>query len=249
MKKKDSFLLRTALFLRPFLFGKTCPGCGELIRVFPTREIFCEECLQELENSRFPEPDTKHLPSFLPIYIYRGAVRKAMLSFKFRGERNIGLFFADRMTEALRKFQDKPPDLVCCVPCYALKDGRRYNQTEVLAERIAENLNIPFEETLLLKIKDIKSQTKTKNRQERLQNPKGAYAFNRTRSVTGKTVLLIDDVATTGSTLRECTEELYRAGAFFVCRMTIAKTLPFSGARLVPSNKNREKIVFRRLKP
>lgn len=198
------------------------------------------------KKGEIPLPDGNRLPQTASLYHYGGPIRTALLAFKFYNEESAGKFFADRMAEAVEKFPEDAPDLVCYVPCYDLKDGRRYNQSEVLAENIAEALGTDLGKDVLIKIKNIKSQTKTKNRSERLQNPRGAYAFNQNCDVRKKTVLLIDDIVTTGATLRECTGELYRAGAFRVCRLTAAKASPFASKRLVPAPKNRERYLFRK---
>ena len=248
MKKKEPPFLRRLLFLRPFLFGKYCPCCGELLRVF-SDDIFCTDCSETLERKKItlPEEELKFPPYFLSLYHYEGAVRKAILAFKFRNEKHIGLFFADKMAEAFLRFPEAKPDFVCGVPAYSLRDGRRYNPPDILAERIAFRINVPYRETLLKKKKNIRSQTKTKNRRERLQNPNGAYIFNPEEdSVRGKTILLVDDIITTGATLRECANELYRAGAETVYRLTIAKTSLFAAKRLIPSEKNRQRYRFKR---
>lgn len=247
MKKKEPPFLRLLLFLRPFLFGKYCPCCGELLRVF-SDDIFCTDCSETLEREKItlPEEELKFPPYFLSLYHYRGTARKAILAFKFRNEKHIGLFFADKMAEAFLRFPEAKPDFVCGVPAYSLRDGRRYNPPDILAERIAFRINVPYRETLLKKKKNIRSQTKTKNRKERLQNPNGAYIFNPEETVRGKTILLVDDIITTGATLRECANELYRAGAETVYRLTIAKTSLFAAKRLVPSEKNRQRYRFKR---
>ena len=153
MKKKEPPFLRLLLFLRPFLFGKYCPCCGELLRVF-SDDIFCTDCSETLERKKItlPEEELKFPPYFLSLYHYEGAVRKAILAFKFRNEKHIGLFFADKMAEAFLRFPEAKPDFVCGVPAYSLRDGRRYNPPDILAERIAFRINVPYRDNNILTI-------------------------------------------------------------------------------------------------
>ena len=87
---------------------------------------------------------------------------------------------------------------------------RGFNQSEVLAEQIADILEIPFEKQLLFCKNKRKPQHKV-HFKERFKNVKDVYYSY--ADITGKAVLLVDDIKTSGATLSECAKQLYIAGA------------------------------------
>lgn len=239
---KSGFLC-AALWLRPYIFGRYCHACGELMPVFE-RKLFCVRCRKTLETFRLSLPEGERLPQRVSLYTYGGPVRRAMLGFKFYNERQVGLAFAEELAAAVSRFGEDLPDLVCFVPDYSLRAGRRYHLTEILAEAVSGCLGIPVGRDVLVKKKKIPPQSGTRNRRQRLQNPRGAYGVKKNCDLSGKQILLIDDIVTTGATLRECTAALYSAGAKNVFRATVAKTSPFAAKRLIPNSGIREKKIF-----
>lgn len=97
---------------------------------------------------------------------------------------------------------------------------RGFNQCKVFAQKICERLEIEFNKDILIKTRQTLPQ-KNLSAKRREINLKGA--FKATCELYGKTVLLIDDVTTTGATLREAAKELVRAGAYKVVALTFAK--------------------------
>ena len=107
------------------------------------------------------------------------------------------------------------PDCICGVAMHPLKQRRRgYNQADELAAQLAKRLDIPCA-TLLEKRKNTAAQH-TLSAEKRRSNLKGAYTVPCPQQVYGKRILLVDDVVTTGTTLTECAEALYAAGAQWV---------------------------------
>lgn len=116
------------------------------------------------------------------------------------------------MAKAVRReFSNINFDCVCFVPM-TLKNKlkRGINQSELLARCIANELNIPLYQNALVKLKQNRVQHNL-SRNERIMNVKGV--FTASDDVKGKTVLLVDDIKTTGATLNECSRELLKAGA------------------------------------
>ena len=98
---------------------------------------------------------------------------------------------------------------------------RGFNQAELLAGDIATRLALPYEPTLV-RLKDTDPQTKTVSRENRRTNMEGAFAHTDT-DIAGKNILLIDDIYTTGATMRECATVLRQAGARQIWGLTFAK--------------------------
>ncbi len=114
-------------------------------------------------------------------------------------------------------------EVIIPVPLHLKKKRTRgYNQSELLARTFARELGLPLDTSSLVRSRDTVSQT-TLGRQGRLQNMVGAFSCRYPRNIKGKTVLLIDDVATTGATLEGCAVALKQAGAKAVLAYTFSR--------------------------
>ena len=113
--------------------------------------------------------------------------------------------------------------MVVPVPLFPKRNRTRgYNQSELLAKNFAPRVGLTADTKSLVRIKNTVSQT-TLGRMGRLANMKGAFSCKNPAAVKGKTVLLIDDVATTGATLEGCAAALKAAGAKKVMAYTFAR--------------------------
>lgn len=91
---------------------------------------------------------------------------------------------------------------------------RGFNQAELLASALAYNLSLPLiRRGVLVRTRNDIPQAKTKSREERRENIKGAFEVASNNDLTGKNILLVDDVATTGATLFEAARVVKEAGA------------------------------------
>ena len=114
-------------------------------------------------------------------------------------------------------------DLIIPVPLHPKKKrARGYNQSELLARVFAAGIGLPLDTASLVRVRDTISQT-TLGRQGRLQNMLGTFACRYPNRVKGKSILLIDDVATTGATLEGCARALKQAGAKRVAAYVFAR--------------------------
>jgi ComF family protein len=112
-------------------------------------------------------------------------------------------------------------DIVTCVPMHKVdKRKRGYNQSQIIAEIIADRVGIKFDETLQ-KTKQTPHQAGL-DRGKRMTNLRGAIEARGRTEIEGKKIILIDDVYTTGSTADVCAEALYSAGAANVKVVTFA---------------------------
>jgi ComF family protein len=100
---------------------------------------------------------------------------------------------------------------------------RGFNQSELLADSIALHFKLPVEKTVLVRQKNNIPQVEVKDRKDRIENIKDAFICSSNEKVKDKTVILIDDVATTSATLGECAKALKSAGAKEVWGVVVAR--------------------------
>jgi competence protein ComFC len=142
---------------------------------------------------------------------------------KYRGNVVFGEAIADQMTGFVRSLQ-WPVDMMIPVPLgkKRLKE-RGYNQVGLVARPLAYQVGLRYEPDALWKARETRSQVGLSVSQRR-ENVQNAYEANR-KVVERKSILIMDDVATTGSTISACTEVLLSAGAQDVYVLTIARAL------------------------
>ena len=149
-----------------------------------------------------------------------------MQAFKFNENLALAQLFADAMIAVVRCDMDDDadscPDQVIALPLAAKRLATRgFNQSAVLAERVAQNLRIAYAPRGMLKIRDTLPQTGL-DREARHKNVRGAFVCE-TGAVTGQHVALLDDVMTTGATMSEAAGALKKAGARRVTAWVLAR--------------------------
>ncbi len=113
--------------------------------------------------------------------------------------------------------------LIIPVPLHKRKyNWRGYNQSELVAQKISKYLNIGLAKNYLIKEKSTRDQVELK-KDERLKNLDGAFKCSGSESISGRKILLVDDVYTTGTTMNECARVLKEAGAKEVIGLAIAR--------------------------
>jgi ComF family protein len=134
----------------------------------------------------------------------------------------LGRLLAEKMRESpeLRVSEGIVP-----VPLHFWRERKRgYNQSELLAVSLGNLTGLPVERRALKKIRPTRSQTEL-SREERIENVAGAFAVRRPETVRGRTLVLVDDVCTTGATLDACASALKEAGAKRVLALTVARQI------------------------
>ncbi len=188
----------------PHIPSAHCPVCG---RVTPSGSGLCFQCHMQKPKFR------KHQS----VVFYTREIRHALLKFKFYHKRH----YAIPIGSVMCSFVTEEYDMITAVPISKKKlRTRGYNQSRLLAEQIERLRGIPYTETLK-KIKDTPPQSRLGSKQ-RLTNIKNAFSIVNTELVSGKRILLIDDIYTTGSTVNECARVLKKAGAAYVDVLTFA---------------------------
>lgn len=183
---------------------ETCPVCG---RKTATSSL-CLEC-------KALAPKYKKAASAI-VYEDGGA----NLIYKFKnGNAYLKDYFADLLQDKCAEFADA--DGICFVPMLAKDERNRgYNQAELLARAISERLKIPVLKNALKKVKKT-AQQKSLTKSERENNLKGCFKADG-KVVKGKTLILVDDVMTTGATAEEICNELLKRGAKAIYFVTAA---------------------------
>jgi len=189
-----------------------CEACWRALpRADGTRCAVCAESLAAADAERCGRcwilpPAFCALRAAAP---YRGSARSILLAFKFRGADYLGLHLARVMVERIGA-PDSAPDEVTAVPATGGARRRRgYHAASVLAESVAESLGVRYAPGRLRKIRETERQSGLALERRR-SNVRGAF---RVKGSPPRRILLVDDVATSGWTARECASALVGAGA------------------------------------
>ncbi len=135
-----------------------------------------------------------------------------MHQFKYKGNKELGLQFGRMMGDQLQRSHRFEVDALIPLPLFPAKEKRRgYNQATILCKGMAENIQAPVLEDVIIRPQHTETQTK-KGRVERWKNMEGKFVLVKPDAICNKHLLLIDDVVTTGATLEACGNELLKAG-------------------------------------
>lgn len=206
--------IRDIEFLKP----PVCHRCGQPLGEVATKKdvrLLCGQCLQ---NKRKPFRYSRSA------FVYDDFSKKLILDFKFYDHTELASLLAKMMFVAGNEIFQSGVDMIIPVPLhYTRLIWRKYNQSSLLGKELSTLTGIEVNNAVLHKIRRTKSQVECKGF-ARLKNLQGAFGIKNSQLIKGKRILLIDDVLTTGSTLKECTQVLKRAGAKSVDWLTVART-------------------------
>lgn len=229
-------------FLLDLLFPKRCVGCkkfGDYICAdcFSKIEFFsapvCPICLRgSIDGGAHPKCKTSNcLDGSTASVVYKGIVKRLVYQFKYNPYLSdlkgvIGELFYEGLiqNEAFFSILSEKP-LLTCVPLNSSKLRQRgYNHAQLLMELLALRFGLESYDTIIYRVRQTKPQFGLK-KEDRSLNVKNAFAINKDsiERIKGETIFLVDDVATTYSTLRECAKVLKRNGVRKVWGVVFAR--------------------------
>lgn len=210
-------------FMLDLVLPMHCIACGK------TKTALCESCAMKIHS-----PDETP-GGIIAAWDFKDPVaRKAIHELKYRGRTGIaqvcGDALSDRLLEELgeqRVFGRFTAPLIVPIPLSGKRLRKRgFNQAELIAKHVSVALSLPsaFSPNVLKRLKDTPPQARIKDKRERLQNMRGVFAVPEkyAEALRGKDIILIDDVTTTGATLREAEKALRKAGARKVLLCAVA---------------------------
>lgn len=184
-------------------------------------------------RSRITQPVAANTPETLALFSYRDAiVRDGICALKYDNRQKLAGVFAEVLYPYLIEeladqaaFTDIGTPLLIPMPLARARLHKRgYNQAELIARKLFEhdkNTAFSYAPNLLYRVKNTPSQAHAENEEERRKNLCNAFSAKAKR-LSGRTVILLDDVITTGSTMREARSTVYKAGAHRVVPVTLA---------------------------
>jgi len=220
----------TSLF--DFFLPRLCVSCKT--KLATSEKFICSECSSKLEHptqiriqkefSRKFRND-KIISEFASAFIFHNdsVIQELIHSLKYDKQFLVGKFLGQEITNNLKdKILEWNASLIIPVPLHALRKAERgFNQSEQIAKAIGKSFNIPLDTKSLKRSRFTKTQTKL-TLAERKENMKKAFNLKANKKIKNQTIILIDDVITTGATITECARVLLENGANKIYALSVA---------------------------
>lgn len=199
------------------IYPNRCIFCDEIIEMGEEGDI-CKYCSMDIDYIYNDEED-------ISVFSYDDITRYSILRLKYYQQKQYAKVFAKMMYEKMLKIDLKGYDFIICVPMHKKKKKKRgYDQAEEIGKELSKISNIPIEQDNLIRIKNTLPQSKV-SFYDRAKNVKGVFKVLNPERLKGKSILLIDDIYTTGSTIKFCKQELKNIGAKEVKCFTLSKVI------------------------
>lgn len=218
------------------IFPQRCAFCGKIItsdidicpecidNAYIIGNDICSICGRDINGCDCGNKKMEFNSCIAPFY-FTDNIKDAIYKLKFSKSPYNAKVLSDLMTDRVRELYSSIEfDLIIFVPMHPKKILiRGYNQVEYLAKYISKNLDIPLYSNILYKSSLHESQHKTKG-SERFENIKDTFTTKNNYIIKDKTILVVDDIFTTGSTLNEVAKTLKTAGAKNIYGIVFAAT-------------------------
>ncbi len=208
-------------WLGHLLFPPRCVLCG---RILEKETDLCQDCRIHAPECPVSSEKRNFLDSWLALWYYEGIVPKSLILYKFYRRRSKAKSYGRLLAQKIRQQHPEGLDLLTWVPVSTLRKIRRgYDQVELLADVVGQELGMK-PTRLLKKLRNNPPQSNIKDEAARKANVLGVYRVTDPRQVQGKSVLLLDDIMTTGATAAEAARMLFMANAEQVHFAAVAVT-------------------------
>ncbi|MFA4971110.1 MAG: phosphoribosyltransferase family protein [bacterium] len=208
------------------VFPPRCPLCGALAEKSDEPCGDCEPRIARIPGDAFLDlPWRVWLGRARSCFAHEDPVRRALWSFKYEGNIHALRFFVDALARELGGMAGY--DVITAVPMQGMRVIRRgVNAAALLARSLAGESDVEFSSCLIGRVRAVRRQVGL-SRMQRMENVRGVFAATgRAREIVhDRSVLILDDVMTTGATLNECARALAAAGARSVDALTVARAL------------------------
>ncbi len=215
-----------------FIFSPVCLICHS--NELETKQLVCEACWQSFPEARKAEIITAELSSLLKgetqfaqalsLWEFNTEVQTVIHFLKYGGYWQLATKIGQLMGKKLEQTLALTEEMILLpVPLHKTRLRERgYNQSEILAQYIARETKLKCFSDILQRTRYTQSQTKLTMKQ-RQKNVSGAFAINNPEKISNKTIILVDDVLTTGATMNACATELIKNGASIIYIFSAAK--------------------------
>lgn len=211
---RDSFL--------HILFPHVCSGCGS--DIINPENVVCLRCMSEMPATRFHmyvnNPVEKIFWGRLPLvqassqfYFSKDSLMQQLMhELKYKGNKELGLQLGRLMGQHLQQTNRfSNIDAFIPLPLFPAKEKRRgYNQSSLLCQGITEVMKLEILDDVVIRTHHTETQTK-KGRMERWENIEGRFQVIHPEKIANKSILLVDDVITTGATIEACGQAVLQA--------------------------------------
>ncbi|MEP7286592.1 MAG: ComF family protein [Chloroflexota bacterium] len=205
-------LVNTAL---DFFYPPQCISCGRRVG-----SLLCPDCQAKIPTVLPAHESNSPLTERRATAEFDGAIQKAIHQLKYTGQRSYAKALSQRLATELAR-SGWQPDLITAAPLHAARlHERGYNQSDLLAEYLSLSSHIPFRPDAVQRLRDTRPQVGL-GFQDRQLNVANAFRAE-PGVVKDRKLVIIDDVYTTGATLRACATALLEAGAKQVWALTVA---------------------------
>lgn len=210
-----------------------CTGCGS--DLLSKQELLCIKCLNNLPHTHFEKfeanPVEKIFTGRFPLiaghsefYFSKSQLIQHLIhQLKYKNNKEIGFYLGAMMGKSiLQSARFSNIDYLIPLPLYADKEFKRgYNQAEVICNGMSSEMQVPVLTQIVVRQKSTETQTH-KHRTERWENVEGSFAVKNAETLTGKNILLVDDVITTGATLEACAQTMLHVADISISLATLA---------------------------
>ena len=197
-----------------FISDPMCDACGLPFEFDVGGQALCGSCIKK-------RPTYAHARA---AFRYDDNSRKLVTRFKYADQTQLAKIYGDWLAKAGIDLLPQT-DFIVPVPLHYLRFvSRRFNQSAILAQQLSKKTGIKHLPNAVTRTRHTKQQTGLTHAQ-RAENVRNAFTINQKYAgvIRGKTILLIDDVITTGSTIEQCVKALLKAGAMQVNVLTLAR--------------------------